>query len=98
MATPYQIGYAFERRTMKFLQEKGYFTIRSGKSKFPDGIAVSRFGSEQLPSQLIWECKKNKYLSREEKDEAKRIIQITGLKFFVFWNDNRRLVWYEIEM
>lgn len=95
MANPYRIGYAFEYRIRKFLEKNNYFIIRSGKSRFPDGVALSvdSFVAD-LPAKFLFECKKNKYLSKEEKEEAKQIIQKTGMKFFVFWNNKRKIDWY----
>jgi hypothetical protein len=40
MATPYQVGYAFEREAVKFLRGLNYFVIRSAGSKGPVDIVA----------------------------------------------------------
>ena len=90
----YRIGYNFERRVIKYLESHGYFVIRSGKSRFPDGIAVHKNGCV-----LIFECKVNKYLSREEKKRAAEIYEKTGIKLTVFWREKKpsyKLHCYEV--
>lgn len=67
--------------------------IRSGKSRFPDGSA-SGGEHKELPRDFIFECKKNKYLDREERKKAELIAERNP--FFVFWNDNRKIRWYAV--
>lgn len=78
------MGITFERRVIKHLEKHGYFVIRSGKSKFPDGIGVHKNGCV-----VLFECKVNKYLSKEEKKRAKEITEKTGLPLTVFWREKK---------
>ena len=91
----YQKGYRLERDIIKRLESCGYHCIRSGKSKFPDGIACSKT-SITLPKIFYWESKWNKYLSKEEKKNSKSIMLQTGLPFLVFYKDKGKIKWYEI--
>ena len=93
----YVKGYNFERRVMKHLEKSGFFVQRSGKSKFPDLIAVrkSDFAGVNMPDVLIVEVKVNKYISREEKSEADEIFEKTKIPLTVFWRDGRKLMRYE---
>lgn len=89
----YAIGYRFEARVRTFLESFGYLIIRAGKSRFPDGAAMGGEHKE-FPKNFVFECKKNKYLDREEKIKAKEIAQKNA--FFVFWNDHHKIAWYKI--
>lgn len=105
-------GYRLERRVMKRLEEDGYFVRRSGKSAFPDIIAVRPLittktlltedgvASVEVPTYafevMLIECKYNKYISREEKIKAKELISKYHIPFFVYWNNNHKLDWYEV--
>jgi len=91
----YRIGYNFERRVIKHLEDQGYFVIRSGKSKFPDLVAIRRAKLDSVcPSVIIVECKVNKYLSAEEKQKALEILEKTSIPLTVYWRDGRKLKSY----
>jgi len=92
----YQIGYRFEYRCKKELESQGYIVIRSGKSRFPDFVAL-RNVSIVLPKIFFGECKVNKYISKEEKNKADMIKLQTGLPFYVFYKENHKIRWYEYE-
>jgi len=86
----YRKGYNFERRVKQYLEDKGYFVMRNPKSRFPDGLAVNK---EDI---FLYECKVNKYLSKEEKKKVKELKKITGLKFVVFYREGNKLKKYFI--
>ena len=86
----YSKGYNFERRVKQFLESEGYFVMRNPKSRFPDGLAVKK------DDIFLYECKVNKYLSKEEKKKANELKKITGLKFVVFYRDGYKLKKYLI--
>ena len=92
----YAKGYRLEHEIIKRLESNGYHVLRSGKSKFPDGIACSS-ASVVLPKVFYWEAKWNKYLKKEEKENANTIILKTGLPFLVFYKDNHKIKWYEVK-
>ncbi len=83
----YQKGYRFEVRIKKHLESQGWIVFRSAKSRFPDLVCV-KHGKIKF-----CECKWNKYLSREEKAKATRLIE--HAPFFVYWNNNRKIDMYE---
>ena len=83
-------GYNFERRVRQFLEREGYFVMRNPKSRFPDGLAVNR------KDIFLYECKVNKYLSKEEKKKAEELKRLTGLKFVVFYREGRKIKKYEV--
>ena len=90
----------FERRVIKHLEKQGYHVTRSGKSKFPDGIAIKKYNNgilKGLPKVVIFECKVRKYLSKKEKEEAQKIFETTGIKLTVYWRDGRKLMVYTLE-
>lgn len=72
------------------LEKEGYLVLRQGASRFPDMIAVKH------NDVMFVEVKWNKYLSKEEKAEAKRIFEHTGLRLTVFYNKNRKIEKYEV--
>jgi Holliday junction resolvase len=85
-----RIGYGFECRVRKHFQKLGYMVIRQGRSRFPDLVMIK-------PGETFFcECKVNKYLSMEEKAEAKKIIEF-GIPFRVAYRKNRKLLFYEIK-
>lgn len=86
----YQKGYRFERKVKKFLEEKGYFVIRQGKSSFPDLIAIKN------KKVIFVECKINKYLSKKEKIKAEEIKEKTKYPFIVFYESNRKIKCYGV--
>ena len=92
----YKIGYNFERRIRLWLEKLGYFVIRSGKSKFPDGHAAGKFmpTPQFIFPQFYFECKVNKYLDKEEKQRGLEIKEKTGLPFVVFYRKNRKILYY----
>lgn len=74
--TPYQRGYTFERKTKAALEKAGYMVLRSGKSKFPDLIALSHIRDPTIHYKvqhqpLVIECKKGKYITRDEREKFK---------------------------
>jgi len=91
-------GKKFERRVAKSLESLGYVVVMAGGRKFPDGIALRSF-SILFPKYFVYECKVNKYLSKEEKESAKEIKLKTGLPFLVFWREKKtwKIRHYEIE-
>jgi Holliday junction resolvase len=84
----YQKGYRFQLRVKKYLEEKGYFVMLSPKSKFPDGIAGDNAG------WFLFECKWNKYLTKEEKEKARALLKKHQTAFIVFWDDHHRISSY----
>lgn len=94
----YRIGYNFERRVIRHLEGRGYFVTRSGKSKFPDGVAVKDTQFSRGHSHvIIFECKVNKYLSQDEKEKAAIIQAKTGVPMTVFYRDGRKLMSYTLD-
>lgn len=62
---PYKIGYAWECLVRKRLEERGYLVFRRHQSAFPDLICIPH---RDKPQHVFFvECKKKKYLSKEEK-------------------------------
>jgi Holliday junction resolvase len=90
----YQKGYKLEYDVRKRLENNGYHVMRSGKSRFPDGIACSITGI-LLPKIFYFECKWNKYISKDEKEKADTIKLKTGIPFLVFYKDEHKIRWYE---
>jgi len=81
----YQKGYRFQQRVKKYLENLGYFVMISPKSRFPDGIALK---SEK---SFLFECKWNKYLSKEEKEKARELVEKHDVSFVVFWNNKGKI-------
>lgn len=91
----YQKGYRFERRIIKHLESEGYFVVRSGKSKFPDIVALKfDYRKPGNIDVVIGECKVNKYLSKGERTMAILIKKITGVPLTVYWRDGRKIARY----
>lgn len=86
----YRKGYNFERRVKQFLEREGYLVMRNAKSRFPDGLAVRK------GDIFLYECKVNKYLSKEEKKKAKELKKLTGLRFVVFYREGKKIEKYLI--
>lgn len=80
----YVKGYNFERRVKKYLEGKGYYCIRSSKSRFPDLVAVKK------EYTIFIECKCNKYLSAEEKEEFGRLLEYGEVA--LAYRDGRKIV------
>lgn len=57
-------GTQFEYRVKKALEQRGYYVVRQGSSRFPDLIAIPE--NKEL-SVMFVECKVNKYISSEER-------------------------------
>lgn len=91
----YQIGYRFERRCIKRLESRGFVVIRSGKSKFPDFVALRNFDGPVFPRTFFGECKVNKYISKKEKEQADTIKLKTNLSFLVFYKEDRKIRWWK---
>jgi len=97
----YRIGYNFELRVKRHLEKKGWLVFRQGKSKFPDLICIrvyaETFNTTKIthPQVMLVECKVNKYLSKKESEEFKKLKEI-GLKCRVYWRDSRKLKEYDI--
>ena len=70
----YQSGRNFEYRVKKYLEEKGYYVMRSAGSKTPfDLIAVPTWdGVTLLPDILLIQCKHGAKIGKVERD---RIIE-----------------------
>lgn len=85
----YQKGYRFEKRTQKHLESQGWIITRSAKSRFPDLVCIKH------GKAIYVECKYNKYLSKDEKEKATRLIEHAPL--FVYWNNKHKLDWYEFK-
>lgn len=92
----YRIGYAFEYRIRKWLEKLGYFVIRSGKSRFPDGHAAGKFMPipQFIFPQFYFECKTGKYLNKEEKQKGLEIKEQTGLPLVIFYRKNRKILYW----
>jgi len=87
----YKAGYAFERKVRDYLRRKGYFVIRAGGSKFPD---LTAFRKKDV---FFIECKVGGRLSAEEKEEARKLYDKTGIPLKVAYyerhpKDKRRTV------
>jgi len=87
----YRIGYNFERRVRKFLQSQypQGIIIRQGKSSFPDLWLLLPNGNH------AYECKVNKYLSKEEKEKAK-YIKDRGFPFTVVYREGHKMRFLDI--
>jgi len=83
----YRKGYRLEKRVQKHLESNGWIIIRSAKSRFPDLVAIKH------GKVMFVESKYNKYLSKDEKEKASRLIEHAPL--YVYWNNNRKLDWYQ---
>lgn len=86
----YQKGYRFQQRVKKYLEKEGYFVILSPKSRFPDGVAILE------GKTFFFECKWNKYLTKEEKEKGKELMLKWGMRFVVFWNNYHKLSSYKL--
>ena len=93
----YQKGYGFERRVRKMFEKEGYLVIRSSGSKFPDGVALKGDKGHFMTDIIIWEAKVNKYLSKEEKEEAKKIFEKTGIHLKVYYRKGKKLREYDVQ-
>jgi Holliday junction resolvase len=60
-------GDNFERKVKKYFQSLNFFVVRQSASAFPDLIVIN--------SKVVYfiECKMNKYISKEEKQELIRL-------------------------
>lgn len=84
----YQKGYRFQQRVKNYLERIGYFVMISPKSRFPDGVAVRNNNA------FLFECKINKYLTKEEKRKVEWLRMFYNIPFIVFYRDGRKLRWY----
>ena len=105
--TSYQIGYRFQRRVRKVLEENGWNCITQPKSAFPDIIAWKWRDVSTEPKHLfeslylvyLIECKVNKYLSKEEKAKAKDLLKKRICsKFLVAYRKKRKIKIYEMTL
>jgi len=72
----YISGYHFELRVKKYLEEKGYYVIRSAGSKSKvDLLAIATWNVQQynLPTMLLVQCKHNIKISKKEKDGLRNL-------------------------
>ena len=86
MNKSYRIGYVFERKVKKFLEDEyGDIVFRQGKSRFPDLIDITTLGEV-----AFIECKVNGRLSDEE---IKRALELTikTKSLFLIASKNRKL-------
>lgn len=93
----YRIGYNFENRVRKYFQVRDYLVIRSGKSSFPDLVAIkprSYVLSGGNADVLLIECKVNGYLSKEEIRKANEFIA-QGFNFKVAFRKGKKLMFKE---
>jgi len=61
----YRKGYRFEKEVQKWFEERGFFVVRQGKSRFPDLIAIPSVSTrEEQP--IFVECKYNRKPSKKE--------------------------------
>lgn len=69
----YQSGRNFEYRVKKYLEDKGYYVMRSAGSKSPfDLIAVPTWdGVILLPDVLLIQCKHGAKIGKAERDRIK---------------------------
>jgi len=86
----YQKGYRFQQRVKRHLEKFGYFVMISPRSKFPDGVAI------KANRAFLFECKWNKFLSKEEKLKAKELVKKFKVDFIVFWNNKRKIDSYKL--
>ncbi len=70
----YRKGYKFEWEVRKFLEERGYYVIRSAGSKKPDIIAGK--GYEVLVIECKYTSKNKLYIS---KDEVKNLLFVADM-------------------
>ena len=93
----YAKGYRFQVRVRESLESQGYFILTSGKSRFPDFVALRNCDGPVLPGKFVGENKMNKYISKEEKEKADTIKLKTGLPFLVFYKEDHKIRWYEYD-
>ncbi len=84
MNKSYAIGYRFEQRVKKYMKNKGWNVLRQAKSAFPDLLCWRHKGyilegnikNDKYIYEIVFiECKCNKYLNKEEKEKAIKIIK-----------------------
>jgi Holliday junction resolvase len=104
----YRIGYNFQRRVKKYMEGKGWNVIARPKSQFPDlhcwryiPPIIACVGEEKTVfgyNVIEVECKVNKYLTKDEKQQAKDLLENKKCsKFIVAYRDKRKLKFYEIK-
>ncbi len=89
--TNYQKGRYFEYRIKDYLEKKGWFVVRSGGSKFPDLVAIKN------REVCFFECKNYSKgnVSEDDLEELKKIKAMTGARFFLAKNVDRKIVFTE---
>ena len=87
--TPYQRGYAFERRVRKWYAEQGWFAVRQPRSAFPDIIAL-KDGQIHLT-----EARVDGYLSPDERRLLKDKAKQAGGKPLIAYRKGRKLLFKE---
>ena len=86
----YLKGKRFEYRVRNFFKKQGYLVVGQPKSAFPD-ILVLR----ENDRPILCECKCNKYLSKDEKQKALKLLKF-GL-FVVASPENKKLLFRNID-
>lgn len=84
-AKPRRKGDRFERQVKSFLEEQGFFCTRQPRSAFPDLIAI-KFGNYFI------ECKIQKYISRTERDDLKRLVSNYGGTALIAYKSNKNKI------
>ena len=104
----YRIGYNFQNRIKKHLISEGWNVLTQPKSAFPDHLCWKVNGciiegnikNESLTFDVIFvECKCNKYLSKEEKEKAIKILKDKKCSHFYVAHRkkfSRSLYFYEL--
>ena len=107
MNKSYRIGYQFQNRVKKYLNTKGWHVITQPKSAFPDHLCWKWDGAllettihnPRYSYEIIFvECKVAKYLSKEEKERAVKILNEKQCSnFYVAYRKkySRKIYFYE---
>ena len=91
----YKKGYRFERRVMELLKKAGCYSIRAGKSSFPDICAITGTGEP-----VFIECKNRakipfdpiKLLSKEEYRNALELVKANNTPFILAFNKKGKII------
>jgi len=88
----YRKGANFERRCRRFLEEKGWFVIRSGGSKSPVDLVALRDGEIALI-----QCRVSGYLPQKEKEELLGIAKRNKCQAWVAFREGKKLCFKSLE-
>jgi Holliday junction resolvase len=90
--TQYAKGARFERRVQKYLEERGWFTIRSaGSHKVADLVCLRGGGV------LLIQCKLNGRISPAEREQLLNLARENKCQAVFAYRDGRKLVIQSLE-